>query len=75
MKDKTVIIITLTIATIIIFLLYLFITPEGVEIVHEHTNIICNMQYDDELQGWRFEANSTDINSFIKECKSRGVGR
>ena len=75
MEDKTLIILAFTIATIMVFTLYLFVTPEGAKVLHEHTNIVCNMAYNDDLNSWRFAANSTENNNFIEECMSRGIGK
>lgn len=51
-----------------------FMAPEGISFLHEHTDIVCNIKYNDDLDIWRFSGNSTEITAFIEECKRRGIG-
>ncbi len=74
MKDKTIVIIRISIFVLFVISLFLFLTPEGVNFVHKHTNIICNLQYNENIQTYNFEMNSTEIINFINECKLRGIG-
>ncbi len=59
---------------LLVGLIILFVTEEGINFVHSKTNIICNYYYDENSGGWLFSANSTEISDFINECKLRGVG-
>ncbi len=47
---------------------------DGNLLAHKYTNIPCNSFYNEKYNGWDFEINSSSINQFIEECKSRGIG-
>ena len=67
--------IIVVIIVISIFSLFiLFLTPEGVVFVHKNTNIICNQLYDESLNGFKLQANTTLNYEFINECEERGIG-
>ena len=55
--------------------MFLFLTPQGINILHENTDIICNSFYDEENEGWKLQANTTLNYQFIKECEEREIGR
>lgn len=58
------------ISMILIFSLFiLFLTPEGIKFVHKNTNIVCNQVYDESLNGWKLQANTTQNYEFINECE------
>lgn len=47
----------------------------GIEFVHKHTNVICNIQYNDDIGSWGFQGNGSGVGEFIDECQRRGIGK